>query len=170
MKRILSLLLLTVLLLTTVSCSFGKTGSETTGATTAIIEEPTDPLDVGDAIARLSEKNVAIGRTDLVYDLTRDEVDRLLADFDELDRLLADATDYAAFDDLYTRLSEDGIDRIRTQTEIIYIFWCCDLSDAIRRQNRGGVPLPERTLFRPRRPRQPDVRNHLELRLPRRLL
>ena len=129
LKRILSLLLLTVLLLTAVSCSFRKTGSETTGATTAIIEEPTDPLDVGDAIARLSEKNVAIGRTDLVYDLTRDEVDRLLADFDELDRLLADATDYAAFDDLYTRLSEDGIDRIRTQTEIIYIFWCCDLSD-----------------------------------------
>lgn len=128
LKRILSALLLTVLILATVSCSFGKTGTGTTGAT-ATISAPTDPLDVGDVFARLSEKNVTVGRSDLVFDLTRDEVERLLSDFDQLDGLLSDGTDFATFSDLYDRLSNDGLDRLRTQTEIVYLFWCCDLTD-----------------------------------------
>ena len=133
LKRLFAVLLLLALTLAAVSCSFGtKEVAGTTGPTTVGETEPTDPLDVGDVLARLAKKKkVTIGREDFVFDLSREEVDRLLADFDELDRLLEDGTDYDAFEELYTRLREDGIDRIRTQAELAYVFWCCDLSDPL---------------------------------------
>ena len=133
LKRLFAVLLLLALTLAAVSCSFGtKEVAGTIGPTTVGETEPTGPLDVGDVLARLAKKKkVTVGREDLVFDLTREEVDRLLSDFDELDRLLTDATDYEAFEELYTRLREDGIDRIRTQAELAYVFWCCDLTDPL---------------------------------------
>ena len=133
MKRIVAVLLLLLLTFAAVSCSFGsKTGTGTTVPTTAAVTEPTGPLDVGDVLSRLSaNKKVTVGRNDLTYDLTREEVDRILSDFDELDRLLEEGTDYEAFDLLYTRLTEDALARIRTQAEIVYVFWCCDLTDPL---------------------------------------
>ena len=121
MKRIVAVLLLLLLMTAAVSCSFGsKAGTGTTVPTTAAVTEPLDPLDVGDVLSRLSaNKKVAVGRNDLVYDLTREEVDRILSDFHELDRLLEEGTDYEAFDLLYTRLTEDALARIRTQAETI---------------------------------------------------
>ena len=127
LKRILSLLLLLTLLATAVSCSFGR-GPAATEAPSA----PSDPLDAGDVIARLNKnKNVTVGRTDLVFDLTRKEVDELYRRFAELDRLIAEGTDYEAFDLLYTEISETDLERIKTQNEIIYLLWCCDLSDRL---------------------------------------
>ncbi len=132
-KRVLAVLLLWALLAAAVSCSFGAETVPGTSVPTSQAEtEPHDPLDVGDVLSRLSaNKNVTVGRDDLIFDLTREEVDRLLADFDELDRLLAEGTDYEAFDLLYTRLSEEALDRVRTQAEIVYVFWCCDLTDPL---------------------------------------
>ena len=127
LKRIVSLLLLLVVLTSAVSCSLGGLRVTTPEAT-----KPLDPLDVGDVIARLEEKKtVTLGRTDLVFDLTQAEIDRLLEQFDELDRLLEEGTDFEAFDELYDELSENGLDRLRTQTEIIYILWSCDLTDPL---------------------------------------
>ena len=133
MKRIVAVLLLLLLTFAAVSCSFGaETVPGTSVPTTAAVTEPLDPLDVGDVLSRLSaNKKVTVGRNDLTYDLTREEVDRILSDFDELDRLLEEGTDYEAFDLLYTRLTEDALARIRTQAEIVYVFWCCDLTDPL---------------------------------------
>ena len=121
LKRILSFLLLLVLLATAVSCSFRQRRAT---------EAPSDPLDAGDVIARLNKnKNVTVGRTDLVFDLTRKEIDELYRKFDQLDRLLAAGTDYEAFDALYTEIAETDLARVDTQNELLYVLWCCDLTD-----------------------------------------
>jgi len=103
--------------------------------TGAAIDEdalPSDPLAVGDVIARLSAKGtVEIGRTDLTFNLTREEVDGLLAKFDEFDRLLAEGTDYDAFIQLYDEIYDRDFDRLKTQSDIAYVFWCCDLTDPL---------------------------------------
>lgn len=104
----------------------------TTAPTETDEPQPADPLAVGDVIARLSgNKNVVIGRSDLTFDLTREEIDALLADFDELDRLLEEGTDCEAFIALYDEISDVKLDRLETQDRIIYILWCCDLSDPL---------------------------------------
>ena len=136
-NRILSLLVLLALLLSLlVSCSkrgatpVGSTapsGAETIGEET----EPRDPLDVGDVFARLTEKRVVIGRPDLVFDLTQSEIDRLFARIEEIDALIEAGTDYPAFNALYDEVYGTGFDRIKTQAEIIYILWSCDLSDRL---------------------------------------
>ena len=83
-------------------------------------------------IARLSEDDsTVIGRSDLTFDLTREEVDALLADFDELDRLLEEGTDCEAFIALYDEIDGVKLDRLATQDTIIYILWSCDLSDPL---------------------------------------
>ena len=155
MRRIIAVLLLLALLPAAASCSFGTntktteptavptiagttdaaTGAATDAATETTGEEtpaPPDPLDVGDVMARLGESGtVTIGRPDVRFDLTREEVEELLADFDELDRLLAEGNDFPAFDALYDRLDGAALDRLATQCVIIDAFWSCDLTDPL---------------------------------------
>ena len=139
LTRILCSLLALLLVLPLLASCGGKktdaTTAETVADTTAAVTEdpgPTDPLDVGDVIARLGEKSfVKLGRTDLTFDLTHEEIDAMLADIDRLDEMITAGTDYDAFDELYTLVTEDKLERLAGQDQLIYILWSCNLKDPL---------------------------------------